>query len=464
MVLTAVLAYVSLQVVFGLYASRRIHTEDDYLIGGRRIGPALATFSIFATWFGAETCIGAASQAYSGGLSALAVEPFGFGVCLLLMGLIFAGPLWRLRLTTLADLFRDRFGVSAERLSVLLMVPTSILWAAAQIRAFGQILAFTSHLEVELAVLLAAVVVIVYTSLGGFLADAVSDLVQGLVLAIGLVILALVMVSRGGAELSFLALPAERFRAAASSTPTLDLLELLAVPILGSIFAQELVARVVAARSAKIARRSSVTAAGIYFFVGLIPVALGLAGAGGGLELDHSEQVLVHMAEIYLPGALFIIFAGALISAILSTVDSALLVSGSLVAHNLVLKLWPTADQKRRVRVNRIAVVAAGVVAYGLTLSNSSVWDLVIESSGFGSAGIFVAVVIGMYTRFGGERSAIAALLAGVFVWVWTAHLRPIDHPFLVSLGASFVAYALFATRGLGSHHSQGSLRSNNRG
>lgn len=444
MILVGVLAYVLLQVVFGFYASRRISTEEDYLLGGRNIGPTLAAFTVFATWFGAETCIGAASQAYNGGLAAVAVEPFGYGICLLLMGVAFAAPLWRLRLTTLADLFRQRFGVPAERLSVLLMVPTSILWAAAQIRAFGQILAATSGLEVELAVLLAAVVVITYTAIGGFLADAVSDLVQGLVLAAGLIILA-IGTALGGAPTELLTLPAERLRMAASESSILDLLELLAVPILGSVFAQELVTRVVAARSPGIARRSTLVAAAIYLFVGLIPVALGLAAANSGLELDHPEQLLVRIAETFLPGGLYIIFAGALVSAILSTVDSALLVSGSLLAHNLILRIWPAASERRKVRVNRCAVVGSGIVAYLLTISHESVWSLVIEASAFGSAGVFVAVVFGLYTRIGGIRSAVASLVVGVTVWIWAAHIHSADHPFLTSLLASLLAYLLFA-------------------
>lgn len=443
MVLPGILAYVSLQVLFGVYAARRVRSEDDYLLAGRRIGPTMATFTVFATWFGAETCIGAASQAYRGGLSATTAEPFGYALCLLLMGVFFAAPLWRRKLMTLADLFRERFGVSAERLAVLLMVPTSVLWAAAQIRAFGQILAAVTGLEVAVAITMAAAVVIAYTALGGLLADAMSDLVQGIVLAVGLVVLAIAWAASGEST-ALLSLPAERLSLTARGSSTLDLLELLAIPALGSLFAQELVARVAASRSARVARGSTIAAAGIYFVVGMIPVALGLAAAGR-LALDEPEHLLVRLAAIHLPQLLFIVFVGALVSAILSTVDSALLVAGSLVAHNVVLRLRPTADPARRVRINRVAVVCAGLVAYTITWSGASVWELVLEASGFGSAGLFVAVVFGLNSRFGSERSAIAALLTGVIVFAWGAHLQPIDHPFLASLVAAFAAYLLAA-------------------
>lgn len=446
MILLGILVYVALQVLFGLWAVRRVRNEEDYLVGGRRIGPTLATFTIFATWFGAETCIGAAAQAYEGGVAATAAEPFGYALSLLLMGVAFAAPLWRRRLVTLADLFRERFGVEAERLSVLLMVPTSILWAAAQIRAFGQILAGASGMSVAAAVALAAFVVVVYTALGGFLADAISDLVQAIVLTVGLLLLAVAWTRSGGVA-SLLSLPAERLALAARGSSVLDMLELLSLPILGSVFAQELVARVVASRSPQVARRSTLAAAGVYFCVGLIPVALGLAAASGGVDLGHPEQLLVTLAGSYMPTALYLVFVGALVSAILSTVDSALLVAGSLVAHNVVLRIWPGGDERRKVRVNRVAVVAAGVCAYLLTLSDASVWDLVVESSGFGSAGIFVAVVFGLHTRFGGPASALTSLVAGLVVYMWAAYVAAIDYPFVASLAAALLGYLVAAVR-----------------
>ena len=93
------------------------------------------TFTVFATWFGAETCIAAAGSVYRSGLSGGSADPFGYGLCIVLTGLVLAVPLWRLKLTTLADLFRIRFDPVVERIAVVLMVPTSLFWAAAQVRA-----------------------------------------------------------------------------------------------------------------------------------------------------------------------------------------------------------------------------------------------------------------------------------------------------------------------------------------
>jgi Na+/proline symporter len=112
--LLGVLAYIGAQLAIGAWVSRRISDDTDYLLAGRQLGYRLTSFSIFATWFGAETCVGAAGQVYGEGLSIGTTEPFAYGLCLILLGLVFAVPLWRRKLTTLADLFRTRFSPASS--------------------------------------------------------------------------------------------------------------------------------------------------------------------------------------------------------------------------------------------------------------------------------------------------------------------------------------------------------------
>lgn len=457
-VFVGILAYIGAQLLLGLLVSRNIATESDYLLGGRNLGTIRAVFTIFATWFGAETCIGSAGEAYASGVAGTTADPFGYAFCIFLMAVVFAVPLWKLKLTTLADLFRFRFGLAAERTVVLLLVPTSLLWAAAQIRAFGQVLGATSGWELEVTITLAALVVIVYTSAGGFLADVWTDLVQGIALLIGLVVLGVAVWSSG--EASALAhLPADALSFSAPGESWLGTFERWSVPVFGSLVAQELVSRVVAARTPEIARRSALLASVLYLTSGLIPLAVGLIAAQTMPEIGHPEQVLVLYAERHLAAFMYVIFAGALVSAILSTVDTALLVSGSLVAHNIILPLRPNLDESGRVRTNRIAVVTFGVIAYVLARSADSVYGLVEEASAFGSAGIFVAVVLGLFTRVGGNASALASMITGAAVYVVGEHVLALPHPYSTSLLVAVLAY--FACAGLGSQdRSSGSFAS----
>jgi Na+/proline symporter len=192
----------SIQLAIGVWVSRRIHSEADYLVAGRQLGYVLTIASIFATWFGAETIVGSAGIAYREGVSLASAEPFGYGLCLILMGLIFAGPLWRRRLTTLADLYRERYSTSVERFAAVILIPGSILWAAAQVRAFGHVLSTaTTNLDADLAIAIAAGFTILYTMFGGLLVDAITDVIQGIMLVIGLVVVLIATIGHlGGAN------------------------------------------------------------------------------------------------------------------------------------------------------------------------------------------------------------------------------------------------------------------------
>jgi Na+/proline symporter len=148
-------------------------------------------------------------------------------------------------------------------------------------------------------------------------------------------------------------------------------------------------------------------------------------------------------AARYFSPIMMVVFQGALVSAILSTVDTTLLVSGSLVAHNLYLPLHPDASEPQRLLANRIAVAAFGVIAYGLALSSDSVYELVEAASAFGSAGILVCTLLGLFTGFGGERTALATLITGVGVYAVQAHLVGAAHPFLSSIASALAVYAI---------------------
>jgi SSS family solute:Na+ symporter len=441
--LVAITLYLILQLGIGIWVSRRIKTESDYILAGRNLGYGLLTFSIFATWFGAETIVGSAGRAYRDGVSLGSAEPFGYGLCLILMGLVFAAPLWRRKLTTLADLYRQRFSVGAERLAAIILIPSSIFWAAAQIRGFSYVISSaTTDINGEVAIGIAAAFTIGYATFGGLLVDAINDVMQGLILAIGLGILFFAVIAQAGgigALGQVLADPA-RVHAMPQGESMLALAERWAIPVGGSVIATELVGRVIAARSPTVAQRSSYFAATLYISIGLIPVLIGLLGPQLAPSLADEEQLLPFIAREILPVGFYAVFAGALIAAILSTVDSTLLVSSALLSHNLLVPGFGIVDERRKVLVARAGVVAFGVIAYVLALHATGVFTLVEQASAFGSAGALVTVCFGLFTTWGGSRTAIATLATGMIVYL-AASIAGTDTPFLISLGASLACY-----------------------
>jgi Na+/proline symporter len=175
-------------------------------------------------------------------------------------------------------------------------------------------------------------------------------------------------------------------------------------------------------------------------------VAIGLGAAAYiGAGRNH-EQVLALFAEQRLPLPLYILFLGALVSAILSTLSGALLVAGSLAAHNVLLPLAPRLPEKAKLRANRWAVIAFGLIAYFIALSSESMYALVQQSSGLGSAGILIMMLFALWGgRVGGPASAYAALIAGTGVFVLVDSVLGLDGAYLYALGAALAGYLVCA-------------------
>ena len=443
--LLALLAFLSLQLGIGVYLSKRISSEADYLIGGRSLGYTMATFSLFATWFGAETVIGSSTTIYGEGFSLASPEPFGYGLCLILMGAFLARPLWNRGLTTLADLYQQRFGTGVERLAAVLLIPSSVLWAGAQIRAFGQVLATASVMTPESGIAIAAIFVVAYSMFGGLLADAATDVLQGIILTVGLVITLIAVVGRVGGPTEAMQLLATTDRvnlAPAAAGPFWLALEAWAIPVIGSVTATEIVSRVIATRTATIAQRSSLAAGAMYMVVGSIPVVIALLAGALTTDLAHPEQLLPTIARDSLPPVLFAVFAGGLIAAILSTVDSTLLVASGLLSHNLIVPLARVTDEAVKVRLARGGVLAFGLIAWVLALNSDGVFALVEQASALGSSGVVVTVCFGLFTRAGSPRTAAMTLCTGALVY-GAASLTGHPTPFLLSLGCALGAWTL---------------------
>jgi SSS family transporter len=446
-------AYVIGMIGMGIYFSRKIKTDEDYYLGGRSLGPVFATFSIFATWFGAETCIGTAGSVYKNGLSSIHADPIGYSVCLLLVGLFFAKALWRKKITTIPDLFRTRYSGTAEKLAAIIMIPSSIIWAAAQVRALGQIVHSTTDFGPVLAVTIAASVVIIYTMCGGMLADAYADLIQGIAIIVGLIILiTIVLIDLGGLEKALLSIPREKLSLSGGAMKELSFigkLELWLVPILGSLVAQELVGRISASRSEKVAHHSAFRAAGIYFLVGSIPVFIGLIGVNYLPNLEHPETLMPVLAKTHLHPILYVVFVGALVSAILSTVDTTLLACSALFAHNLVYPTFPELKEKKKVYIARMCTLAAGVFSYIVAYSSESIIDLVETASSLGGPTILVITIAALWDKRGSAVNAVFAMLMSVIAWIVGHFVIEIEFPVILTVLVCILSYcgSLFFTR-----------------
>jgi SSS family transporter len=454
MLVAGMLCYVAVQFAIGVWVSRRMASEADYILAGRSLGPFLVAFSVFATWFGAEAIVATSGEVYEKGLTGATVDPFAYAAAVILSGLFIAGTLWRRGLTTFADLFRQRFSRRVETLVVLILLPGSIFWAAAQIRAFGGVLSASSGASLTAMIVLAAVLVGAYSAVGGLLADAVTDFLQGSIVIIGLIVLAFAVAAAcGGFGAVFEATNPERLTLfGPTDESSLKRYEQIAVAIGGSLVAVELISRYLGARSASVARNGTLAGGVMYLAIGMIPIFLGLAAALLAARqpalkdaLTSSEQVVPALAQFALPSWGYILFSGALVSAILSTVHSALHAPAAQVSHNIITQLRPDLDPAGRLTSVRMTVLALSVVASVLALSADRIKDLVEIGSAFGSAGVLVAALFGMFSTIGGARSALASIVTGTAIWALGRFALDWTAPYIAAVCLSTVAYLAVA-------------------
>jgi Na+/proline symporter len=440
--LLAIVGYVLVQFAIGTWVSRRMASETDYILAGRGLGAALVTFSVFATYFGAEAIVASGGAVYEKGLSGALVDPVGYAAAIIIVGIFFARALWSRGLTTFADLFRERYSPGVEKLVVIVLLPGSVIWAAAQVRAFGQIMDENSGMGLKSAILLAAVLVAAYSVVGGLLADAVTDVIQGVAVLIGLIVLGIIVAAHVGGVAAGLAQVEPQRLAVLHATESLAVtIEKMAIPICGTIVAVELISRFLGARSARVAVHGTVLGGVIYLIIGMVPVFLGLVGPGLLPNVEESEQIVAKLAKLHLPGLLYAAFAGAITSAILSTVHSALHAPAAQISHNIVVRLIPGLTERGKLWCVRLTVMALSVVAYFLSVTSERIHDLVETASAFGSAGVFVTALFALFTRFGGPASAYASVAAGLLVWAGGKYALGLGTPYLLGLLAALVGY-----------------------
>ncbi len=437
-----ILVYLAAQLFIGLLLAHRMKTESDYFLGGRNVGLLFASFSLFATWFGAETCLGSSGQVYAAGLSGSRADPFGFTICLILLGLLIAVPLRKGGYVTLADYFRERYGPAVEKIAVWVMIPSSLIWGAAQLRAFGQIIAAVAGFPVVPVIVFSAVFVVLYTYLGGLLGDIYTDFFQGVFVVGGLVTL-FIVVLRGTPDLGGVlgAIEPSRWSFIAPGESLLTRFDRWLVPILGSLVTQETLARILAARTPSVARKACYLASGLYLVVGAIPVFAGLLGPHLLPGVADREQFLILLAGKLLPRTLFVLFAGALISAILSTMDSILLAISALFSHNLIIPAFRIDSERVRVLVARLGVAAAGALACVIAITGGGIYALVLTAASFGTAGVLVITLLGIHTRIGGRAAGLATLVTGLAATLFGQYVFDLQAPFLAAVLASVAVF-----------------------
>ncbi|MEZ4827559.1 MAG: sodium:solute symporter family protein [Bacteroidia bacterium] len=429
MLALSIILYIAATLFLGYKASFRVKNTLDYTLAGRSLPAIMVGITIFATWFGPEMIMGVPGMFVKEGIQGIITDQFGVWLCLILLGLFYTRPLYRLNIVTINDFFRLRYNPAIETASSIINVFTYFPWIAAQFLSLALLFNTILGIPVGWGIILAAGVVLVYTYIGGMWAVSVTDLVQSALIIGGLIYLLWVVLGQTGGITPLVEDTPEGFFRFLPEPGLHNWLEYIGkwmVFGLGTIPAQELYQRVLAARSENAAVRGAYISGVMLFVFGSIPLVIGLGivklypGLMGG---DEGQNMIPDMVFQYTSLPVQMLFFGALVSAILSTSSGAMLAPATVIGENLVKPWFPAITDRQLLLVTRMGVVLVAVVSSVMAFFNTSIHGLVVDSATLILVCLFVPYTGGIYWKRSSVAGVWAAIVGGGLAWAICEYL-----------------------------------------
>ena len=432
MLLTLVFAYLLITIAIGLVAAKRVKSSADFAIAGRNLPMAMIVTTTFATWFGSETVLGIPAKFVNSGLNGVVEDPFGAGSCLILVGLFFAGKLYRMTLLTISDYYRERYGRSVEVMCSIIIMVSYLGWVSAQVTALGLVFNLLSGgvISMPMGMVIGVVSVLAYTLFGGMWSVAITDFIQMIILVVGLATLAVFAGNQaGGADkVIALAVSQDMFK----FLPEPELKEILffvaaAITIMfGSIPQQDVFQRVMSANSLNAATKGPIIGGICYILFAFVPMFLVVSALiimpekAAQLIQEDPQKVLPTLVMEQMPFVMQVLFFGALLSAIKSCASATLLAPSVTFTENIWRQFFPHQGDKQALLAMRITVLvfSALVLAYAIAMQGSSIYDMVSGAYQVTLVGAFIPLLFGLYWPKATTQGAIFSILMGLLAWL----------------------------------------------
>ncbi|XGW28777.1 hypothetical protein V3C99_008513 [Haemonchus contortus] len=399
----AIIFFYVLILVVGIWAGRKsksakecvgtegAHTEE-VMLAGRNIGTLVGIFTMTATWVGGAYINGTAEALYNGGLLGCQA-PIGYALSLVMGGLLFAKKMREEGYVTMLDPFQIKYG---QRVGGLMFLPAllgEVFWSAAILSALGATLSVILQIDMNMSVIISALIAVFYTFTGGLYAVAYTDVVQLFCIFVGLwVCVPAALLQEATKDISRNA--EDWVGEIGGFKETWLWIDCMLLLIFGGIPWQVYFQRVLSSRTSSGAQSLSFVA-GVGCLVMAVPPALIGAIArntdwrmtdyspwnnGTKVEAipeDKRNMVVPLVFQYLTPKWVAFIGLGAVSAAVMSSADSSVLSAASMFAHNIwKLTIRPHASEREVILVMRFAIIAVGVMATIMALTIQSIYGL----------------------------------------------------------------------------------------
>ena len=447
------IGYFALVFLIGWLSLRLTKSEKDYWIAGGKLGWGIGGATMAATHTSAGTFIGTIGVIYSVGWSfgwVLLVIPLAYWF----MVAVLAPRFTRVKELTLPAFLQRRYDSKLARgVGAVIILIATVVYIQAQIVAGGLVSNVVFGIDPTTGMVVFTLILLIYTLVGGMLAVAYTDFLQMIIMIVGTIVSVPLALNHFDG-LSDLIQKVELIKPLTfewGGFPTVLLITLSLAFFLGSVATPEKVVRLYAMRDMKTIRRAILMTIILVTGINLLVFILGLGAMVLFPNLPTGDLAMPIIAKAVLPTFIGTIMLAAVTSAMMSTVDSLLLVAGSALSEDIYQNLiHKDASQSRRLLVARIGILVVGIIPLISVLAGLAEGELVqfivILFTAIMGAGFFVPVVGGVLWKRATKQGAIASMIGGVLVTgLWKAFGNPLIYPVLPGFITSVICFVTFS-------------------
>jgi len=444
-----ILVYLAGMVAVGIWTSRKIKNLTDYSLAGKSLGFLVMIGMLVGAAIGAASTMGKAGKAYE--LGAIFVTAgFGYIAGLVVFGLL-SGRLRRLGIWTIPEALYKRYGNGINQACGAAMFITVIALFGGQIIGIGLIFTAVGQslgLTYTTSVILAGVVMILYTVLGGLFAVAYTDLIQTVIMvaSIGIILPIFILVNDSGSML------ANAWQSAATGTgPGISPIYLVSIWIIDFCFClvdPGLWQRANAATSGKVIKNSMFVTAGVYVYWSIVVVMLGILGIfllpNIVQNYGSTDAVIPVMIVKYLPVGLVGLCLAGLMAVMMSTASVALLISGTTIANDLIKAARPQTSETKLLLWAKLVIVIVGALGIVFAMFMRGIFDILLLAFAVYVSAVFIPAMAAFFWKKATRQGAIVSSIVSTIVCVGLYAIKqfieiPWLEPIVISLAVSLV-------------------------
>jgi SSS family solute:Na+ symporter len=467
--MTIVVLYLVAMLAFGWWGKSRTRNASDYLVAGRRLGPLLYTGTMAAVVLGGASTVGGVGLGYTYGISGMwLVVAIGAGV--LLLSLLFAPTIQRLRIYTVSQMLSLRYGSEATKVSGIVMLAYTLMLCATSTGAYATIFVVLFGWDRALSIAIGGIIVVIYSAIGGMWSITLADMAQFVIKTVGVFALMLPFALSSAGGFSGIADRAGAEFFDITGIGAQSIITYFVVYTLGLLIGQDIWQRVFTSRTPGVARWGGATA-GIYCILyGVAGAVIGMAASVILPDIESKDDVYADIAINVLPVGIGGLVLAAAVAAMMSTASGALIAAATVARTDVLpylrgLSRRGTAQQAAAgtadtsapadghdVNASRWWVFGLGVAAIALAIVVQDVVAALTIAYDILVGGLLVSILGGLLWKRGNGLGAGVSMAVGTLVTLGTMIYLEVNaenqydgiyanEPIYYGLAASALAY-----------------------